>query len=312
MSRTDQRYTIGEAEEVLGVTSKTLRRWIAKVGMSRESDETDGRVRRLSREQLKQLATAHHRTLATDGAAAPATGRVAPSSSPSQQALLARIAELERELQTRPTREDFVALQDQVASLLHTGSVRHAANALPNALDGATPATATDHTTPRPMPSVVPPAKPLPIGPRKAPRTRPLHASERLQPYAHMADEHLLDAILEDAFKATFQQRDAAEARQGRLRFQVWGHLCRVEAQTIESHLKVQRDGKMPKAQRDALTFHQGQGSGDLRYVDAAQRAAWLHYWQQVSPYNGRPNAQRAPSEEEVQRALRVIASWQR
>lgn len=116
MARADRLYTIGEAEQLLGVTSKTLRRWIAKASIEKEPDAVDGRVRRLSRKQLAQLAEAHNRALAADGAAVvTSTGRVAAST---QRALQARITELEG---------DVAALRDQVASLLRTPLPRAAA-----------------------------------------------------------------------------------------------------------------------------------------------------------------------------------------
>ena len=47
----------------LAIDPKTLRRWLAQAPFTRQSHPQDARLKGLTEEQLRWLATAHHRSL---------------------------------------------------------------------------------------------------------------------------------------------------------------------------------------------------------------------------------------------------------
>lgn len=106
MGRTERTYTISEACIALGLApdGKTLRRWMHKSGIAASTSERDSRFRELTAAQMKGLASAHGRILASDDEVSLNTTR-----SPSVKAL---------QLQIDRMRGDIEALQAQVQSLI--------------------------------------------------------------------------------------------------------------------------------------------------------------------------------------------------
>ena len=98
----------------LSIDPKTLRRWLAQAPFTRQSHPQDARLKGLTEEQLRWLAAAHHRHLATlpqepEGVAPPT-----PIASPT---LPEDLCELLQALRALPAQ--LVALQEQVADLNH-------------------------------------------------------------------------------------------------------------------------------------------------------------------------------------------------
>ena len=94
----------------LGIDAKTLRRWLAQAQLSLQTHPTDGRLKGVSREHLRRLATAHHRSLAAlpEEGPAPAPPPEPSPVPPTLVALLCTLSELPAQI---------AALQQQVAEL---------------------------------------------------------------------------------------------------------------------------------------------------------------------------------------------------
>lgn len=58
-----EQYSMSEAARALGVSLRTLTRWIDQQGIARDRPFSDMRQRTLSRAQVEQLAATHKRTL---------------------------------------------------------------------------------------------------------------------------------------------------------------------------------------------------------------------------------------------------------
>jgi transposase-like protein len=98
----------------LAIDPKTLRRWLAQAPFTRQPHPQDGRLKGLTEEQLRWLAQAHHRHLATlpqeqEG--------VAPSTPITSPTLPEDLRELLQALRVLPAQ--LVALQEQLADLAH-------------------------------------------------------------------------------------------------------------------------------------------------------------------------------------------------
>ncbi len=98
----------------LSIDPKTLRRWLAQAPFTRQPHPQDARLKGLTQEQLRWLAQAHHRHLATlpqepEGVAPPT-----PIASPT---LPEDLRELLQALRALPAQ--LAALQEQVADLNH-------------------------------------------------------------------------------------------------------------------------------------------------------------------------------------------------
>lgn len=98
---------------LLAIDAKTLRRWLAQAQLSLQPHPTDGRLKGLTADHLRLLASRHHRSLAALPADLPMPALALPAQEPS---LLPRdLLELLQALSTLPAQ--IVALQQQLALL---------------------------------------------------------------------------------------------------------------------------------------------------------------------------------------------------
>jgi hypothetical protein len=98
----------------LAIDPKTLRRWLAQAPFTRQSHPQDARLKGLTEEQLRWLAQAHHRHLATLPQEPPLP---VPASPAEALALPTELCEALQALRALPTQ--LAALQEQLADLTH-------------------------------------------------------------------------------------------------------------------------------------------------------------------------------------------------
>lgn len=140
--------SLADCCRLLASDPKTLRGWLALAHFPLRPHPSDARIKGIAAEQLRQIATAHRRTLADFPAAAPP---LVPASEPQEPPLLSR--DLIDMLQTIPElATQIVLLQQRLADLtqlLHLG-VASVSQAEPAAGVGvSTPAPVS--TAPRPL-----------------------------------------------------------------------------------------------------------------------------------------------------------------
>ncbi len=96
----------------LAIDPKTLRRWLATAPFTMPSQPPDARLKGLTQEQLRWLATAHHRSL-------PALPQEPPQPAPSTEALALPTDLLEALVALRALPAQLAALQERLADLTH-------------------------------------------------------------------------------------------------------------------------------------------------------------------------------------------------
>lgn len=104
--------SLAEGCRRLGIDAKTLRRWLAQAQLPLQRHPSDARLKGITGEQLRLLATAHHRSLSALPDELPP---LAPTAHPEVPPLPAELLDLLQTLSTLPAQ--LAALQQQLAAL---------------------------------------------------------------------------------------------------------------------------------------------------------------------------------------------------